>query len=204
MDCLRQDDSESIKIWIEIGICMPGNSPRHAIRKDMLLVGTVILVVALLIYSAPVQNTFYADYNSFSPSPRPGVYDLGLLYIPSQDTLSAKLFSSSAILFGIVSQNAWSDYLGGNTSILRFLADVNGTQGSFSFTASTNTELYFVTQVADGGQLPVFKVIVVTTVQHSLADYAILASLPGLALVALSVTFERSKSHWFAFVRKHK
>ena len=170
----------------------------------MLLVGVVILVIALLIYSAPVQSTFYADYNSFSHSPKPGLYDLGLLYIPSQDTLSAKLFSASAMLLGIVSQNAWSDYMDGNTSVLRFVAVINGTHGSFSFTASTNTELYFVAQVADGGQLPVFKVIVITTAQHSLADYAILASLPGLALVALSVTYERSKSRWFMLVRKHK
>ncbi len=183
---------------------MRRDRPGGVIRRDMLLVGAVILTIAILIYYVPIQNTFYADYNSFSPSSKPGLYDLGILDIPAYDTISVKLFSSSALVFGIVSKDSWNSFIGGNSSVLSFISKINGSYGSFSFTPATNAELYFVAGAPDNGQLPIFKVIVVTVAQHALSDYAILASLPGFALVLISVVYEQMKSAWYGFVRRRK
>ncbi len=173
-------------------------------RRDILAVGTVMLVIALLVYFTPVQTTFYANYNAFSPSPKQGWYDLGLLYIPAGDTLYARLLSESAMVFGIVAQNMWDAFVAGNASAPEFISSIHGSYGSVSFTPRSGTAFYLVAGASSGNALPSFKTIIVTTSQHSLEDYAILAALPGLILVVLSMTYDRFKSAWFGVVRRHR
>ena len=180
--------------------------PRAAltIRKDILAVGTLLLLVSLLVYYTPVRTTFYADYTSFSPSAKQGWYDFGLLYIPGGDGLSAKLLSDSPIIFGIVTRQSWDAFISSTSPAPVFTSSVRGTNGSVSIAPGSGTALYLVAGIPAGSTLPVFKVIVVTTGQHVLVYYAMMAAIPGAVLIMLSITYERFKYTWLAAVRRHR